>query len=68
MIGRRQFLAAGGSALALAAAGARAAGKTKGPPTRPNIVVIVVDDMRFDEYGAGGHYMEIGRASCRERV
>ena len=24
-------------------------------PTRPNIVVIVVDDMRFDEYGSGGH-------------
>jgi arylsulfatase A-like enzyme len=59
VIGRRQFLAAGGSALALAAAGARAAGKTKGPATRPNIVVIVVDDMRFDEYGAGGHpYLE----------
>jgi arylsulfatase A-like enzyme len=59
VIGRRQFLAAGGSALALAATGARAAGKTKGPATRPNIVVIVVDDMRFDEYGAGGHpYLE----------
>jgi arylsulfatase A-like enzyme len=59
VIGRRQFLAAGGSALALAATGARAAGKTKGSTTRPNIVVIVVDDMRFDEYGAGGHpYLE----------
>lgn len=23
--------------------------------TRPNIVLIVVDDMRFDEFGAGGH-------------
>ena len=59
MIGRRQFLAAGGSALALAATGARAAEKTKGSAPRPNIVVIVVDDMRFDEYGAGGHpYLE----------
>jgi arylsulfatase A-like enzyme len=59
MIGRRQFLAAGGSAVALAAAGARAAGKVSSASTRPNIVVIVVDDMRFDEYGAGGHpYLE----------
>jgi arylsulfatase A-like enzyme len=55
MIGRRQFLAAGGSAVALAATGVRAAGKTSSAATRPNIVVIVVDDMRFDEYGAGGH-------------
>ena len=23
--------------------------------TRPNIVLVVVDDMRFDEFGAGGH-------------
>lgn len=53
--GRRQFLAAGGSAVALAAAGAHAAGRAKAAPSRPNIVVIVVDDMRFDEYGAGGH-------------
>ena len=22
---------------------------------RPNVIMIVVDDMRFDEYGAGGH-------------
>ena len=59
MIGRRQFLAAGGSAVALAATGVRAAGKTSSAATRPNIVVIVVDDMRFDEYGAGGHpYLE----------
>jgi hypothetical protein len=57
-LGRRQFLAAGASAAALAAAGVRAADKARGP-TRPNIVVIVVDDMRFDEYGAGGHpYLE----------
>ena len=28
-------------------------------PFRPNVVMIVVDDMRFDEFGAGGHpYLE----------
>jgi arylsulfatase A-like enzyme len=50
---RRRFLAAG-CAGALAAAGlgpARASRAT----SRPNIVVVVVDDMRFDEFGAGGH-------------
>ena len=58
-LGRRQFLAASASAAALAAAGASAAGKARGATQRPNIVVIVVDDMRFDEYGAGGHpYLE----------
>ncbi len=25
---------------------------------RPNIVMIVVDDMRFDEYGGGHAYLE----------
>jgi arylsulfatase A-like enzyme len=47
---RRRFVATG--AMAAAAWGlprrARAA-------AAPNLVVIVVDDMRFDEYGAGGH-------------
>ena len=58
-LGRRQFLAAGASAAALAATGVRAATKARSTATRPNIVVIVVDDMRFDEYGAGGHsYLE----------
>ena len=29
------------------------------PSARPNIVVVLVDDMRFDEFGAGGHpYIE----------
>ncbi len=27
-------------------------------PTRPNIVVVLVDDMRWDEYGATGHFAE----------
>src|SRR5262245_33406575 len=57
--GRRQFLAAGASAAALAATGVRAANQARSTTARPNIVVIVVDDMRFDEYGAGGHpYLE----------
>ena len=25
------------------------------PPRRPNIVVVLVDDMRWDDFGAGGH-------------
>lgn len=34
-------------------------GLTYGKMERPNIVMIVVDDMRFDEFGAGGHpYLE----------
>jgi N-acetylglucosamine-6-sulfatase len=29
------------------------------PADRPNIVVVIVDDLRFDEFGAGGHpYLE----------
>lgn len=55
---RREFLAGALTAGALASViplrGARARG-----PARPNIVVIVVDDLRFDEYGGGGHpYLE----------
>lgn len=54
---RRRFLAAAGSAGVLAAAGVRS--QPRANSARPNIVVIVVDDMRFDEYGAGGHpYLE----------
>jgi N-acetylglucosamine-6-sulfatase len=51
-LGRRQFIVNSGGALAAAGLAplARAAGAV-----RPNIVVIVVDDMRFDEYGLGGH-------------
>jgi len=27
--------------------------------TRPNLLVILIDDLRFDEFGAGGHpYMQ----------
>lgn len=58
--GRRRFLAGTGSLGVLAAAGVVArAGKPPAGRTRPNLVVIVVDDMRFDEYAAGGHpYVE----------
>jgi N-acetylglucosamine-6-sulfatase len=53
---RRLFVQAA-SALPVAAtfAGAPALARVR----RPNIVMIVVDDMRFDEYAAGGHpYIE----------
>jgi N-acetylglucosamine-6-sulfatase len=31
----------------------------KNPKLRPNFVVVLIDDLRFDEFGAGGHpYME----------
>lgn len=50
---RRAFVAAAASAAGAAASlGGSAWGARR---SRPNIVVIVVDDMRFDEYGAGGH-------------
>jgi arylsulfatase A-like enzyme len=55
---RRDFLAAtlGAGALTSLAPLGRARAKSD---TRPNIVVIVVDDLRYDEYGAGGHpYLE----------
>jgi arylsulfatase A-like enzyme len=51
---RREFL---GAASALASGGL-ARGGTPGA-ARPNFVVVVVDDMRFDEFGLGGHpYLE----------
>jgi len=53
---RRDFLISTACAGAAATLPMRARAR---PDTRPNIVVIVVDDMRFDEYGAGGHpYLE----------
>lgn len=47
---RRDFLTAAGAV----AAGGIARGAAK-RAARPNFVVIVVDDMRFDEFGLGGH-------------
>jgi arylsulfatase A-like enzyme len=53
---RRSFLASAMATGALAGLSRRVRAH---PRTQPNIVVIVVDDMRFDEYGAGGHpYLE----------
>ena len=57
MTDRRQFLYSSASVGVLAASGIANAAGSK--PSPPNIVVIVVDDMRFDEFGAGGHpYLE----------
>jgi arylsulfatase A-like enzyme len=48
-VNRRLALKTIGASLALEAAGR---GK---PAARPNIILIVVDDLRFDEFGAAGH-------------
>jgi len=59
MIDRRHFLTTSASAGVLAASGISEAARSKRNASPPNIVVIVVDDMRFDEFGAGGHpYLE----------
>jgi arylsulfatase A-like enzyme len=51
---RRDFLGSAGALAASPFVGGRAK-----RDTRPNIVVVVVDDMRFDEFGLGGHpYLE----------
>jgi N-acetylglucosamine-6-sulfatase len=47
---RRDFLSAAGAV----AAGGMTRGATR-RAAQPNVVVIVVDDMRFDEFGLGGH-------------
>ena len=37
------------------------------PQKPPNIVMIVVDDMRFDEFGKGGHpFLETPNCTCRQ--
>jgi arylsulfatase A-like enzyme len=50
-LGRRQFITASAGALAATSMPHLA----QASAARPNIVVIVVDDMRFDEYAAAGH-------------
>jgi N-acetylglucosamine-6-sulfatase len=50
---RRRFLTTG--AMAGAAAGLPRALAAQAADSRPDIVVMVIDDLRFDEYGAGGH-------------
>jgi N-acetylglucosamine-6-sulfatase len=53
-LNRRDFLA---GSLAAGALGSLAPARRlrARPRTAPNVVVIVVDDLRHDEYGAGGH-------------
>jgi N-acetylglucosamine-6-sulfatase len=49
----------GGAAAGLALGATRFGRAAARPDTRPNIVLIIVDDLRWDEYGAGGHpYLE----------
>ena len=49
----------GGAAAALAFGAPRRARPEARPDTRPNIILIIIDDMRWDEFGAGGHpYLE----------
>ena len=50
-LNRREFVVAGSTLAAASLMTTHASEKA----ARPNIVVIVVDDMRFDEFGAGGH-------------
>ena len=52
--------AAGFMLLAIACAAPESPGPPAGPAAeRPNLVVVLVDDMRWDEFGAGGHpYLE----------
>ena len=55
------FRIVSGALLLLAACGEspEPAGRTTPPTDRPNLVVVVVDDLRWDEFGAGGHpYLE----------
>jgi N-acetylglucosamine-6-sulfatase len=49
-----------GLGLAVIACGAPDTPASRPPAgTRPNLVVVIVDDLRFDEFGAGGHpYLE----------
>jgi N-acetylglucosamine-6-sulfatase len=49
----------GGAAAALVLGAPRLARPAARPDTRPNIILIIIDDMRWDEFGAGGHpYLE----------
>ena len=58
MILRSLLIGVGTLTVLLFSDGSLAAANESGE-TRPNVVVVVVDDLRFDEYGAGGHpYLE----------
>ena len=53
-VSRRTVIGGLTAAAALAGTG-RAAAQRAEPGRRPNVLLVVVDDMRFDEYGGGGH-------------
>ena len=58
-LSRRAFLAASAALPIVGACTTTATTAAARKIKQPNIVVVVVDDMRFDEYGAGGHpYLE----------
>jgi hypothetical protein len=45
----------GGAAAAATLGGLCRSARAARPDRRPDIIVVVVDDLRWDEYGAGGH-------------
>jgi arylsulfatase A-like enzyme len=45
----------GGAVAGAALAGVGRSARAARPDTRPNILFVVVDDLRWDEFGAGGH-------------
>jgi arylsulfatase A-like enzyme len=45
----------GGTAAAVATSGARRLAAAARPDGRPNVVLVIVDDLRWDEFGAAGH-------------
>lgn len=55
-LGRRSAIKLlGGAAATLALDAARFSHAAATPERRPNIILVIVDDMRWDEFGAGGH-------------
>ena len=52
--------------MALSVSGNEKIKQPEQPSVRPNIIIIVPDDLGWNDVGY--HGSEIGRASCRERV
>ena len=55
IVDRRSSLKLIGGTVATAIVGSRIAMSTARPDVRPNIILILVDDLRCDEFGAAGH-------------